>query len=132
METTGPNATKVCKTCKQEKPLDEYYRLGAIGTRSDCKNCYSINAHLYKKMRKNQVAPEEGTACECCGDSTKKLNWDHDHETKEHRGWICWNCNVGIGNLGDNLEGVTKAVEYLKGADNIQEPEKDINGICDI
>tara|TARA_R100000781_G_scaffold112998_1_gene80790 strand:+ start:744 stop:995 length:252 start_codon:yes stop_codon:yes gene_type:complete len=83
-------------------------------------------------MRKGQDAPAPGTPCECCGDSTSVLNWDHDHETKEHRGWLCTNCNTGIGKLGDNLEGVTKAVEYLKRVDNIQEPENEINGVCDI
>ena len=132
LETIGPNVTKVCKTCKQEKPLDAFYRQGAVGSRSECIKCYRLNLNLYSRIRKNQVTPDPGTPCECCGDSTRSLQWDHDHETKEHRGWICWDCNVGIGKLGDNLEGVTKAVEYLKKANNIQEPENEINGVCDI
>jgi hypothetical protein len=30
------------------------------------------------------------------------------------RGWLCDPCNIAIGNLGDTLEGVLKAVEYLR------------------
>ena len=39
---------------------------------------------------------------------------DHCHETNQFRGWICRNCNTGIGNLGDNVEGLENAIRYLK------------------
>ena len=61
--------------------------------------------------------------CECCGRTAKdigetrwNLSLDHDHETKEFRGWLCHVCNSGIGHLGDNLEGLQKAVAYLERA----------------
>ena len=114
-----------------DKPIVEFHKNGTW-FRPECKECACLNQSLYYKMRKGQDAPAPGTPCECCGDSTSVLNWDHDHETGKHRGWICSNCNTGIGKLGDNLEGVTKAVEYLKRVDNIQEPENEINGVCDI
>tara|TARA_A200000159_G_C7239023_1_gene303691 strand:+ start:39 stop:185 length:147 start_codon:yes stop_codon:yes gene_type:complete len=40
---------------------------------------------------------------------------DHDHNTLKFRGWICDPCNMGIGKLGDDLEGIEKALAYLKG-----------------
>lgn len=56
--------------------------------------------------------------CECCGLSDlvfkKTLFLDHCHDTGKFRGWICDNCNLGIGRLNDNLEGVKKAVAYLE------------------
>lgn len=56
--------------------------------------------------------------CECCGLSDlifkKGLFLDHDHTTRKFRGWLCDNCNLGIGRLNDNLEGVKKAVAYLE------------------
>jgi len=38
---------------------------------------------------------------------------DHDHETGAFRGWLCRNCNSGLGFLGDNAEGLGGALMYL-------------------
>src|ERR1700722_2852769 len=53
--------------------------------------------------------------CECCGRAPGKraLGLDHDHDTGQFRGWLCDNCNRGIGMLGDTLLGAQHAVEYL-------------------
>lgn len=55
--------------------------------------------------------------CECCGniDTRRALCLDHDHDTNAFRGWLCNKCNIGIGHLNDNLDGVLKAVKYLTG-----------------
>jgi hypothetical protein len=55
--------------------------------------------------------------CECCGSSPNKrsLNLDHDHVTGLFRGWLCDNCNTGIGRLGDSINGLLRAIKYLKG-----------------
>ena len=38
---------------------------------------------------------------------------DHCHKTKKFRGWLCNQCNFSIGGLGDDVEGVIKALNYL-------------------
>ncbi len=38
---------------------------------------------------------------------------DHDHDTNELRGLLCWSCNIGIGALKDSPEVCLKASEYL-------------------
>ena len=65
------------------------------------------------------------TECQCCkqqlengggpgiGSSNKRCI-DHCHTTGKIRGVLCWDCNVAIGKLGDALQGVNKAVAYLK------------------
>ena len=67
-------------------------------------------------------APPAPERCECCGkipkiDSktgkTQSLRLDHDHSTEKFRGWICDRCNSGIGKLGDNVDGIVKALNYL-------------------
>lgn len=64
-------------------------------------------------------------ACECCGfipdhknknGSTRVLNVDHCHKSDVFRGWLCWNCNVAIGKLGDDINGIMNAARYLKRA----------------
>ena len=55
--------------------------------------------------------------CDCCGEIPEKsLVLDHCHKTLKFRGWICEPCNHGIGKLGDNIEGVEKALAYLSRA----------------
>jgi hypothetical protein len=53
--------------------------------------------------------------CESCGRVPVKmgLHLDHCHVTGKFRGWLCGNCNSAIGKLGDNIDGVYRAVAYL-------------------
>jgi hypothetical protein len=58
-----------------------------------------------------------GTECHVCGKHPLLGNdrhIDHDHSAGRVRGVLCRRCNTGIGMLGDNLEGVLRAVEYLR------------------
>lgn len=57
--------------------------------------------------------------CECCGRPPKKLalSLDHCHRTGKFRGWLCTACNPAIGALGDNVEGLLRAVRYLRRAE---------------
>lgn len=57
--------------------------------------------------------------CECCGSPPNgkgMLHLDHDHTTGKFRGWICYLCNTGMGKLGDNKDGLMKALVYLERA----------------
>ena len=38
---------------------------------------------------------------------------DHNHTTGEVRGILCRNCNAGIGLLGESLESLERAMQYL-------------------
>lgn len=56
------------------------------------------------------------SCCECCGRTQERhLELDHCHETGKFRGWLCIQCNTGIGKLGDNVEALERAIAYLKG-----------------
>jgi len=62
--------------------------------------------------------------CPICLKENVKLVCDHDRETGEIRGWPCGGCNMVIGRLGDNLEGVMRVIEYLqKVRDSKEVPE---------
>jgi hypothetical protein len=41
------------------------------------------------------------------------IDIDHSHKTNKIRGLLCPNCNAGLGLLGDNLNFLQKAIEYL-------------------
>lgn len=69
--------------------------------------------------RKTKGLPEPTrpcpSVCECCGKPCfRELNLDHDHTNGQFRGWLCAKCNTGIGKLGDSIEGLERALAYLK------------------
>lgn len=54
--------------------------------------------------------------CEICGNPPgiyEELSADHSHNTKKFRGFLCYRCNLGIGQFDDNPDLLIKASEYL-------------------
>lgn len=109
--------TKVCTKCNQEKPVEAFrlYRR-ATGDRnsrdSKCKECSKYQFDVANKLR--ETAPSYEGRCWCCNKECDKPVLDHCHETEEFRGWLCSPCNLGIGVLGDDIEGVGNALTYLR------------------
>jgi hypothetical protein len=61
----------------------------------------------------NALAESQQGRCAICR-RKRKLAVDHDHETGAIRGLLCRPCNSGLGLLGDSLDGVRSALEYLQ------------------
>jgi hypothetical protein len=103
---------RVCSKCHTSKPLQDFYK-DRDGHCLRCKSCNNkIGTHT---KRLHKTAPPRPQACECCGKvSDSPLVLDHDYETGKFRGWICAKCNLGLGRLGDTVESLLRAVEYLK------------------
>ena len=45
---------------------------------------------------------------------SRRMNIDHDHKTGQVRGLLCSGCNTGLGHLGDDIQGLKRALEYLE------------------
>jgi hypothetical protein len=120
-----------CRKCDQMKPLDNFFpaavkyeteprEKGAASRTGGSRWCKDCSSTYYKgKAIANKQAGQRPTnpiPCECCGIITPpdKLNLDHDHITFDFRGWLCRSCNLGLGSLGDNIEGLEKAIAYLR------------------
>lgn len=108
--------TQVCKVCSKKKDLSLFPRHAYFKTRIDnrCKACIKKQTKLRNEL-KNKFNHLKTDVCDCCGNiHHKSLVLDHDHDTLAFRGWICEPCNHGIGKLGDNIEGLEKALAYLR------------------
>jgi hypothetical protein len=67
-----------------------------------------------------ELFDEQDGKCGICGTAFESANAgrvDHDHETGKVRGLLCIGCNIGLGHLGDRLEGLQAASDYLRRAE---------------
>jgi hypothetical protein len=102
-----------CRICLEIKPITEFKNNGRkFAVENRCTDCIKHATNIRKKLKK--ISPAKPLKCECCDKETDKLCLDHDHTTGKFRGWICGPCNRGIGQLGDTIESLHRAVDYLK------------------
>ena len=124
-----PLGRKRCITCEQWLEVSCY--VGAPhtsdGLSGKCRSCSSRTANARSHELRGDLLSLKGNRCWCCGreGGKRSLHVDHDHaccpSVREScgecaRGLLCSNCNTGIGLLGDDLEGLLRAVEYLREA----------------
>lgn len=119
--------TKMCSMCKQVLPANSTYfaKEGSKGyLRYECRECAKKHGKLLNKIKKTAPKVEADHKCPVCNRTAdelttygknKKSVWvaDHNHETEQFRGWLCHKCNLGLGNLGDDVERCLRAAEYL-------------------
>ena len=115
---------KTCSKCNLRKPLEDFrFRQRSEDSSkprqpySQCRACEHEQAYVLKELKKEATPKPE--YCDCCGKYDLKLRLDHCHESWAFRGWLCQNCNVGISRLGDNIEGLQKAINYLTGDNHV-------------
>jgi hypothetical protein len=74
---------------------------------------YGITLEQYYELLKIQ-----NNGCAICGRAEepdgRRLAIDHCHSSGDVRGVLCNNCNNGLGSFGDSIDGMLKAIEYLK------------------
>jgi len=111
-----------CRTCSRKINKDRYDSLD-VGTKRKYRKKgylafrYGITAEEYDRC----MATSD--CCEKCGviptdkNKTNKhptsLVYDHCHVTGKFRGVLCNACNMSIGRLGDTLEGIKEAYDYM-------------------
>tara|TARA_R110000851_G_scaffold180268_1_gene327891 strand:+ start:1082 stop:1534 length:453 start_codon:yes stop_codon:yes gene_type:complete len=121
--------TRLCPKCNIHKPKNMFCLVDLsyngkgkkrtakpAGNALYCKLCKKVYTDALSRLHKENTKPVDQIFCDCCNIKvkSKKFMLDHCHETNQFRGWVCRNCNSGIGNLGDNVEGLENAIRYLK------------------
>lgn len=94
---------------REKKNAYERARRGKHGWRAlQLKSRYGLTLADF-----DRIVESQGGVCACCK-IRAPIDVDHCHETNKLRGILCRACNVGIGLLGDKLDGVLAAVRYLQ------------------
>lgn len=52
--------------------------------------------------------------CDICGMNSRRICYDHDHNTGEFRGWLCSGCNLALGLVKDNPHTLRKLASYIE------------------
>ena len=119
-----------CKLCGGEHKRTSH-QLGKGSRSRECPEYKSPNWSGYDRedqiMRRtygismrdfDELVEFQGGKCAICFKQldmlNRRANIDHDHETGKVRGILCTGCNTGIGHLGDNIQGVKRALYYLE------------------
>lgn len=113
-----------CKACLKEDRETIYTRpearekRSAWRKRSKLKYRYGITDAEFDRLNNLQ-----GGVCAICGKPpeggprTQRLHVDHSHDTGKVRGLICLKCNSALAQFGDSIEGLMRAVDYLRRAE---------------
>ena len=140
MAKLGETPTRTCIDCKfigQTNQLRQYFvkdKGSKYGYRNLCISCavkrnekqpknkdwktdhqtkkrYGVDGDTYKRLMATSPC------CQICS-KTEELCYDHCHDTMKFRGVLCRGCNRSLGQLGDNIKGIQKVLDYLKKAEN--------------
>lgn len=118
--------TKKCIKCGEHKALSLFPSRSKatkhelyVERRNECSVCMKAEARILAAIKKSVPKPDSDHKCPICNRGIELLNkngfvCDHDHATKSFRGWICDDCNGGLGKFFDNPELLLAAANYLK------------------
>lgn len=79
------------------------------------KSVYGVTPDVYRSLLERQ-----GGVCAICGQlpppdevGQRGFHLDHDHQTGQIRGLLCFMCNRGLGDFGDDSNRLRSALRYL-------------------
>ncbi len=126
---------RLCTNCKKHKPTKHFFNAGANILGTHCAACRSFSGSVanwerqkiaitvkeYKFLSETQLY-----RCKICDkqypnwefELSTRLAVDHCHTCEEVRALLCRQCNLGLGNFGDNKQYLLNAIRYLEAHDN--------------
>jgi len=127
LEQLETKDSKYCTKCKIVKPLSEF-NVNSCGYKStdtyciECAKKRSKENHLLRSYGitlkdYDKLLEKQGGRCKICGTETPggmgRFHVDHNHQTGEIRGLLCYHCNTLLSNAKDDIKILTSAIQYL-------------------
>ena len=114
---------KRCASCSEVKPVTEFHRARSQsgGYNCYCKTCrkaLGAEAHLRRAYGMTNaefkaMVDAQGGLCAICVERPA-VHVDHDHETGQVRGVLCFPCNAALGQFRDRIDLLARAASYLE------------------
>jgi hypothetical protein len=116
---------RVCKKCAAQKTREwakrnPGARAGASRAwriKNRFKAALSVALRNGAKCSLDEITEAFTGSCSIClkpeSECSTLLHLVHDHETGKFRGWLCCQCNLGLGMFGDSPAMLHEAAEYL-------------------
>jgi hypothetical protein len=122
---------KACASCGQileiaEFPYSVNCRTFKHYPMRDCKVCKSYHARTLRSLQKIFPKPPEGSRCDLCNRSEKRLFLDHDHNLtgpESFRGYLCLRCNVSATSY--SIPELEQTIAYLRRSNTRTTPSTD-------
>lgn len=119
------NINKLCSKCNSLLPKESFSpSSGGKYLRPECKECSRKLSKERLELKKIHGSPSKEHTCPICLKDESQLSgiggnagvWtiDHNHDKNEFRGFLCHNCNRGIGIFKDDTSRLQRAIEYLE------------------
>lgn len=110
-----------CKTCTIKNTLswrkenkERADKHAVKNRRKALTKSYGITVEAY-----NELLQQQGNGCAICRRPATlfpySLHIDHNHDTGNIRGLLCYKCNVYLGYIKDSTETLTRAIAHLQG-----------------
>lgn len=120
------NDTQYCPRCHRTKLVSDFnFRNSKSGVRQGwCRECHNMEMRErnWRKqgidmdlVRYSEALVYRGGACDICSVVTEslELHVDHKHGESRVRGFLCGECNKGLGMFYDDPEKLRRAADYL-------------------
>jgi len=115
----------LCVKCDTIKHVSNFEVTPSGEVKRRCNACVNKQSKIINRLKKENPYPDEDYSCPVCDrkindiglpDRKMLYRWvlDHCHDTETFRGYVCHNCNTGLGAFKDNLIVIKNAVRYLE------------------
>lgn len=114
----------MCNVCDTVQPVANFNVLATGEIKRKCRSCKSGQQKVVRKLKKENEYPDKDYCCPICERNMDEIGkygqpilstWvlDHCHDTDTFRGWLCSNCNTGLGGFKDDYSKISRAYDYL-------------------
>ena len=109
-----PQLKKPCRRCLFDKNIEDFpfFSTSTAGRKNTCKECSNELSQIRAKLKSQNPPPQAGP-CPICRRHTEAWVLDHSHFTSRFRGYICNDCNLGLGKFNDDILLLYSAIAYL-------------------